>query len=91
MNQQQAAAQSTSNTAQGQKKFFDLHTRGLGYLNRVRMVTTKGKGGRRGDSFLACAVNALHGDSEDPNPSLTTFPRFSLILVWSHPARPHGC
>ena len=70
MNQQQSAAQSTSNTAQGQKKFFDLHTRGVGYLNRVRMVTTKGKGGRRGDSFLACAVNALHGDSEDPNTSL---------------------
>jgi hypothetical protein len=70
MSQQQSASQSTSNDAQGEKKFFDLHTRGIGYLNRVRMVTTKGKGGRRGDSFLACAVNALHGDSEDPNTSL---------------------
>jgi len=34
------------------------------------MVTTKGKGGRRGESFLACAVNALHGDSEDPSTTL---------------------
>ena len=70
MNQSQSASQSTSNNAQAQKKFFDLHTRGIGYLNRVRLVTTKGKGGRRGESFLACAVNALHGDSEDPSTTL---------------------
>lgn len=69
MRNQQSASQSTSNDAHG-SKFFDLHTRGLGYLNRIRVVTTKGRGGRRGDAFLACAVNALHGDAEDPNTSL---------------------
>jgi hypothetical protein len=62
--------QKSSSNTQGEKKFFDLHTRGLGYLNRTRWVSTKGKGGRRGDTFLACSINALHGDAEDPNTTL---------------------
>lgn len=71
MSQQNAASTSnTSNAAPGEKKFFDLHTRGIGYLNRTRWVNTKGKGGRRGDTFLACGINALHGDVEDPNTTL---------------------
>ena len=37
-------------------KFFDLHTTGLGYLNRVRMVKP------RGDQFLACSISALRGE-----------------------------
>jgi hypothetical protein len=61
---------SSSSNAQGEKKFFDLHTRGIGYLNRTRWVNTKGKGGRRGESFLACSINALHGASDDPNTTL---------------------
>lgn len=37
-------------------KFFDLHTTGIGYLNRIREVKPK-----KGNSFLACTVAALHG------------------------------
>jgi hypothetical protein len=72
MNQDTSVSKSNppSTAAQGEKKFFDLHTRGIGYLNRTRWVNTKGKGGRRGDTFLACSVNALHGDVEDPNSTL---------------------
>ena len=66
---QQSSTNPSNTPAQG-KQFFDLHTRGIGYLNRTRWVTTKGKGGRRGEPFLACSINALHGDVEDPNTSL---------------------
>lgn len=51
-------------------EYFDLHTRGIGYLNRARWVDVKGKGGRRGEPFLACSINALHGAVSDPNTSL---------------------
>ena len=40
--------------------YFDLHTTGIGYLNRIREVTPK-----KGSSFLACSVAALHGKSDD--------------------------
>lgn len=40
--------------------FFDLHTSGVGYLNRVREVTV-----RKGKPFMACDVQALRGDSDD--------------------------
>ncbi len=69
MSQQSSTNPSNATSAQG-KQFFDLHTRGLGYLNRTRQVNTKGKGGRRGEAFLACSINALHGDRADPNTSL---------------------
>lgn len=45
--------------------YFDLHTRGCGYLNRIRWVTPK-SGGRKAEKFLACAINALHGKIADP-------------------------
>jgi len=61
-NQQQSA--SVAN------EYFDLHTRGIGYLNRTRWVETKGKGGRRSEPYLACSINALHGAVSDPNTSL---------------------
>lgn len=64
------ASSSASSSSNNSKEFFDLHTRGIGYLNRTRIVNAKGKGGRRGDSFLACSINALHGDANDPNTSL---------------------
>jgi hypothetical protein len=71
MSQQASAAKSTASTAAaGDKKFFDLHTRGIGYLNRTRWVTIKGKGGRRADTFLCCSVNALHGDADNPDNTL---------------------
>src|SRR5215207_2040106 len=36
--------------------YFNLHTSGIGYLNRVREVAV-----RRGNAFLACEIAALHG------------------------------
>ena len=41
-------------------KFFDLHVEGLGYLNRVRLVSP-----RKGEPFLACQIEALRGDADD--------------------------
>ena len=40
--------------------FFDLHTTGVGYLNRVREVSVK-----RGEPFWACDISALHGFKDD--------------------------
>ncbi len=37
-------------------KYFDLHSTGVGYLNRVRLVQP-----RRGEPFLAVDISALHG------------------------------
>jgi hypothetical protein len=42
------------------EKYFDLHIKGIGYLNRARKVTPK-----RADAFLAVDVTALHGLSGD--------------------------
>lgn len=41
-------------------EYFDLHVSGVGYLNRVREVPVK-----RGGSFWACDIAALHGSKED--------------------------
>ena len=38
------------------EKYFDLHTTGIGYLNRVREVTPK-----EGSPFLAVTIAAIHG------------------------------
>lgn len=37
-------------------KYYDLHISGVGYVNRIREVSVK-----RGDSFFACDISALHG------------------------------
>jgi len=42
--------------------YFDLHTTGVGYLNRVREVSPE-----NGSPFLAATVAALHGKSTDVN------------------------
>lgn len=42
-----------------ENKYFDLHTRGLGYMGRVREVAVK-----RGGTFMACDISALHGSSD---------------------------
>ena len=48
------------------KQFFNLHTSGVGYLNRVRWVQPgKRSSGRRSEPFLACSISALRGDSDD--------------------------
>jgi len=41
-------------------KYFDLHTSGIGYLNRIREVPV-----RRGHAFMACDISALHGAEDD--------------------------
>lgn len=49
-----------TNTSQNnQKTYFNLHTTGVGYINRIREVTPK-----KGESFLACTVAALVGPSD---------------------------
>lgn len=42
------------------KKFFDLHTTGIGYLNRIREVKVK-----NGKPYLACTIAALRGESQN--------------------------
>lgn len=41
--------------------YFDLHTSGIGYVNRVREVCP-----RKGQAFMACDIVALSGDSAEP-------------------------
>ena len=55
------------NQAVESRKYFDLHLRGLGYLSRVRDVTTKGSGRSKARPFLACAISAFHGDPNVEN------------------------
>ncbi len=42
-----------------QTKYFDLHTRGIGYVSRIREVTPK-----KGAAFVACTIAALTGSSD---------------------------
>ena len=48
-------------SAVAEATYFDLHTQGLGYLNRIREVTPS-----RGNAFLACTIAALNGPTEAP-------------------------
>lgn len=41
-------------------RYFDLHTSGVGYLNRVRLVKPK-----KGEPFLAVDISALHGSVDE--------------------------
>ena len=52
--------QSTTQNQTQASSYFNLHTQGIGYLNRVREVTV-----RRGQPFMACDIAALHGASDD--------------------------
>lgn len=49
------------NTQTNSNQFFDLHTRGIGYLNRIREVSV-----RKGQPFMAVTVGALRGDADSP-------------------------
>ena len=40
-------------------RYFDLHARGIGYLNRIREVQLQ-----RGPAFMACDIAALHGPAD---------------------------
>jgi hypothetical protein len=48
-----------ANHPQEATTYFNLHTVGIGYLNRVREVQV-----RRGQPFMACDIAALHGASD---------------------------
>ncbi len=51
-------------TTSNEKSYFDLHTSGIGYIQRVREVPVRG--GRRAQPFLACTIAALVGSARDP-------------------------
>ena len=53
------------NTTSNEKSYFDLHTSGIGYIQRVREVPVRG--GRRAQPFLACTIAALVGPARDPS------------------------
>lgn len=53
---------SLSSAAAIEAAYFNLHTQGLGYLNRIREVTPN-----RGKPFLACTIAALNGPTETPD------------------------
>lgn len=48
-----------SATQTSETKYFDLHTTGIGYLNRLREVTP-----RKGKPFMAVTVAALKGSAD---------------------------
>ena len=48
-----------ANQYQEATTYFNLHTVGIGYLNRVREVQV-----RRGQPFMACDIAALHGATD---------------------------
>jgi hypothetical protein len=51
---------SEQSQASSQSSYFNLHVEGVGYLNRVRTVKPK-----QGQAYLACAVSAMRGSTED--------------------------
>src|SRR3546814_8497655 len=52
------------NTTSSEKSYFDIHTSGIGYIQRAREVPVRG--GRRAQPFLACTIAALVGSAKDP-------------------------
>ena len=62
-------------------KYFDLHTTGIGYLNRVREVTPE-----EGTPFLAVTIAAIHGSVTDVQPELPhTLPGHAPVRAASTP------
>lgn len=61
-NQASANAPSSDNDERG---YFDLHIRGIGYLNRLR--TVEPKRARKGDAYLAVQIAAMEGDKNNPD------------------------
>lgn len=53
------------NTTSNEKSYFNLHTSGIGYLQRAREVPIRGS--RRAQPFLACTIAALVGPARDPS------------------------
>lgn len=59
-----------------ERKFFDLHTNGIGYVNRIREI--RPEAGRQGKPFLACTIMALRGAKDSP-----AYTRFDVRVVGS--------
>ena len=51
---------STNETSNETSKYFDLHTQGIGYLNRIREVTPN-----EGTPFLSVIIAALRGSVDN--------------------------
>ena len=51
---------STNETTNATTKYFDLHTNGIGYINRVREVTPE-----EGTPFLSVTIAALRGNVDN--------------------------
>lgn len=62
------------NIQNDQAKFFDLHTMGIGYLNRARTVTPN-----QGDPYMSVSIAALRGRSDSP-----TYSYFDTRIVGSN-------
>lgn len=58
------SASTSQATSANTGDFFNLHTLGIGYLNRVRRVPVKGRG-RKAEEFLACSIAAMRGLADD--------------------------
>ena len=52
---------STQNQASRDNEYFDLHIRGLGYLNRFRSIPVQ-----KGQVYFAVDIAALEGSKNDP-------------------------
>jgi len=52
----------TGNNETQKKEFFDLHTTGIGYLNRARTVNPS-----QGDPYESVSIAALHGSTDKPS------------------------
>ena len=52
----------SNQTNQTKSQYFNLTSDGVGFVNRVREVQTKGK---KGSSYFACVIQASYGDSGD--------------------------
>ncbi len=58
-------------TTQTETKYFDLHTSGIGYLNRFRQVKPN-----QGQSFYSCTIAALRGNTDN-----TLYTYFDVRIV----------
>ncbi|MCE8014383.1 DUF3577 domain-containing protein [Billgrantia desiderata] len=54
----------TTQNANTETQFFDLHTSGVGYLNRVRVVEKNARG-ERVKPYLACTISAMNGSRDE--------------------------
>ena len=61
----------SANQTQQVPAYFNLTADGVGYLNRVRIVQSKGK---RGSEYFAGTIQALHGDADEKS-------RFDVRIV----------